>query len=163
MKFIVVLLALLFVSCDGESPTQVQPPVINVTVNNFQDSQNAGQAPGGQVTPSPTCGTRRTSDVGWSVMGGFTRSGTPIDRFATTAPNGSIVQFDITPKDATGNLPAECHGSISYSTPSGPCRAVSVQPDNFNPRVEITGSSGVCALTGRVDGLSVTVEIQAVS
>jgi len=157
-----VLAMVLPVGCKAELPTTPPaPPTINIVVNNNQGSLNSG-TPGTTTLPA-TCGQRKTTDLGWSVEGGTLPNDDALPRFAASAPKGTVVQFDFTPKDSTGPLPAECHGAISYSTPSGPCVALTGSPESFNPRVQITGTSGICQLRATVDGVSATAEIQAAS
>lgn len=157
---VVIGLAFGYACTEVNIPTAPAP---TVTVIQNQGSHNSGAT----TTPTPagasadcTGNPRRPTALGWSVMGGLLPNGTPLQRFATHAPNGTVAQFDFTPKDSTG--PVECHGLISYSTPSGPCTLQSGSPENFNPRVLITGTSGICQLRATVDGFSATAEIQAV-
>jgi hypothetical protein len=158
---VVTFIAGAWIACTLPTAPAPPPSPINVTVNNLQGSQNVGATPTGAFTPGPGCGARKTTDLGWSVEGGLLPSGEPLARFAQFAPKGTVVQFDFTPKDSTGPLPSECHGAISYSTPSGPCTALTGSPESFNPRVSITATSGICQLRATVDGLSATAEIQA--
>lgn len=142
-----VLGALLLVGC-SDPPAG---PTIIVT-NNNTNTNNVGQAGAPQPGPTPvSCSATPVVRLTMGVMSGRTASGAVLGSGTKSAPVGSTLNLDITPRGPDGQpVPTLCHDLKPAVTPHGGC-SISEQANAFTPNLVLT-AAGPCVVSAAANG-----------